>query len=134
MNDLREMLRSVLQEEFKPIHERLDRLEGTVTELQEGQKALQRDVTQLQHGQQKLETDVDHMKQSLGNMEKTQQQILEELRTSKNNQALMLNDLTSIKKSVDVTVSYLQRRSDVMFDKVIEHEKEILNLKARLPN
>lgn len=27
-----------------------------------------------------------------------------------------------------MTVSYLQRRSDVMFDKVIEHEKEILNL------
>ncbi|WP_297987940.1 hypothetical protein [uncultured Anoxybacillus sp.] len=77
---------------------------------------------------------MDHMKQSLGNMEKTQQQILEELRISKNNQALMLNDLTNIKKSVDVTVSYLQRRSDVMFDKVIEHEKEILNLKSRLPN
>ncbi len=74
------------------------------------------------------------MKQSLGNMERTQEKILEELRISKNNQALVINDLTSIKKSMDVTVAYLQRRSDVIFDKMIEHEKEILNLKTRLPN
>lgn len=74
------------------------------------------------------------MKQSLGNMEQTQEKILEELRISKNNQVLVINDLTSIKKSMDVTVAYLQRRSDVIFDKMIEHEKEILNLKARLPN
>ena len=74
------------------------------------------------------------MKQSLGNMERTQEKILEELRISKNNQELVINDLTSIKKSMDVTVAYLQRRSDVIFDKMIEHEKEILNLKTRLPN
>ncbi len=74
------------------------------------------------------------MKQSLGNMERTQEKILEELRISKNNQVLVINDLTSIKKSMDVTVAYLQRRSDVIFDKMIEHEKEILNLKTRLPN
>ncbi|CUA79625.1 hypothetical protein Ga0061060_10519, partial [Anoxybacillus suryakundensis] len=98
------------------------------------QQALQQDVAQLQAGQHKLENDMVDMKQSLGNMERTQEKILEELRISKNNQVLVINDLTSIKKSMDVTVAYLQRRSDVIFDKMIEHEKEILNLKTRLPN
>ncbi|MEK4607340.1 hypothetical protein [Geobacillus sp. FSL W8-1251] len=139
--ELKELLRSVLQEELKPGQDRLERLEGTgtvghirqdvsqlqqdvsqlqkdVTQLQEGQKALQRDVTQLQQGQQILEHEMVGMKQM-------QERILEELHISKHNQALMLNDVTSIRKSVDVTVSYLQRRSDEMFDKLIDHEKEI---------
>ncbi|EPZ37197.1 Low complexity protein [Anoxybacillus ayderensis] len=109
-------------------------LQQDVAQLQAGQQALQQDVAQLQAGQQKLEHEMSGMKQSLGNMERTGEKILEELRISKNNQALLLNDLTGIKKSMDVTVAYLQRRSDVMFDKMIEHEKEILNLKTRLPN
>ncbi|PJW15565.1 hypothetical protein CV945_01970 [Geobacillus sp. Manikaran-105] len=181
--ELKELLRSVLQEELKPVHDRLERLEGTVghirqdvsqlqkevtqlqegqrtlettvsqiqkdvAQLQEGQKALQRDVAQLQEGQRTLETTVSQIQkditqlqqgqQTLENemagMKQTQERILEELRVSKHNQALILNDVTSIRKSVDVTVSYLQRRSDVMFDKLIDHEKEILNLKSKMPN
>jgi chromosome segregation ATPase len=153
--ELKDLLRSVLKEELQPIRKQLERVEQTqqelqrgqkvleasvaqvqqdVAELQAGQQALQQDVAQLQAGQQKLEHEMSGMKQSLGNMERTGEKILEELRISKNNQALLLNDLTGIKKSMDVTVAYLQRRSDVMFDKMIEHEKEILNLKTRLPN
>ncbi|KIP19898.1 hypothetical protein JV16_02957 [Anoxybacillus ayderensis] len=153
--ELKDLLRSVLKEELQPIRKQLERVEQTQQELQRGQKvleagvaqvqqdvaelrvdqqALQQDVAQLQAGQQKLEHEMSGMKQSLGNMERTGEKILEELRISKNNQALLLNDLTGIKKSMDVTVAYLQRRSDVMFDKMIEHEKEILNLKTRLPN
>lgn len=132
--ELKELLRSVLQEELKPVHDRLERLEGTVghirqdvSQLQQDVSQLQKDVTQLQQGQQTLEHEMAGMKQM-------QERILEELRISKHNQSLILNDVTSIRKSVDVTVSYLQRRSDVMFDKLIDHEKEILNLKSKMPN
>ena len=85
-------------------------------------------------GQQKLEHDMAAMKHTLGNVERTQEKILEELRISKNNQAHILNDLTSMKQPADVTATYLQRRTDVMFDKMIEHEREILNLKSHLQN
>ncbi|AGT33679.1 hypothetical protein M493_17355 [Geobacillus genomosp. 3] len=132
--ELKELLRSVLQEELKPVHDRLERLEGAVghirqdvSQLQQDVSQLQKDVTQLQQGQQTLEHEMAGMKQM-------QERILEELRISKHNQSLILNDVTGIRKSVDVTVSYLQRRSDVMFDKLIDHEKEILNLKSKMPN
>ncbi|MCG6796366.1 hypothetical protein [Geobacillus sp. YHL] len=153
--ELKELLRSVLQEELKPVHDRLERLEGAVghirqdvSQLQQDVSQLQKEVTQLQEGQRTLETTVSQIQKDIiqlqegqqivehemAGMKQMQERILEELRISKHNQALILNDVTNIRKSVDVTVSHLQRRSDVMFDKLIDHEKEILNLKSKMPN
>lgn len=86
--ELKEMLRSVLQEELKPVYERLDRFEQTLKRF-----------IQLNSKEEWL-----------------------------------LNDLQFMKESTHLTMSHLKAKYDVLLDRIIEHEKEILNLKSRLPN
>ncbi|MGP3560183.1 hypothetical protein [Geobacillus sp. BK01] len=42
--ELKELLRSALQEELKPVHERLERLEGTVGSIRQDVPHLQQNV------------------------------------------------------------------------------------------
>ncbi|KYD29155.1 hypothetical protein B4113_2309 [Geobacillus sp. B4113_201601] len=39
-----------------------------------------------------------------------------------------------MKKPTNMVEDYLQRRLDAMVEQLIDHEKEILNLKSRMPN
>ncbi len=62
------------------------------------------------------------------------EQTLQHLMQLNSKEEWLLNDLQLMKESTHLTMSHLKVKYDVLLDRIIEHEKEILNLKTRLPN
>ncbi|SFA54852.1 hypothetical protein SAMN05216169_10444 [Anoxybacillus pushchinoensis] len=62
------------------------------------------------------------------------EQTLKHLTQLTSKEEWLLNDLQLMKQSTHLTMSHLKVKYDVLLDRIIEHEKEILNLKTRLPN
>ncbi|EPZ37946.1 Low complexity protein [Anoxybacillus ayderensis] len=62
------------------------------------------------------------------------EQTLKHLMQLTSKEEWLLNDLQLMKESTHLTMSHLKVKYDVLLDRFIEHEKEILNLKTRLPN
>ncbi|MFC0297736.1 hypothetical protein ACFFHQ_09890, partial [Geobacillus jurassicus] len=61
--ELVQMMAELLDQKLHPVHVRLDRIEGNVRALQEGQARLEGEVQALKEGQARLEGEVQALKE-----------------------------------------------------------------------
>ncbi len=110
-NELVSMMRSVIQEELKPVNARLAALDSGQQELRQNIQELRQDVQELRQGQQELRQDVQELRQG-------QQELRQDVQGLKQGQAALETALNDLRASNRATHKKIFTLLDAIWDDV----------------
>ena len=118
--ELVSMLRAVIREELKPVHQELEELKPVRQELQElkhGQERLESKVDNLEHGQERLESKVDNLELRQEN------EVIEKVRALFDGFTLRGEQIENLQKHLNQRLDSIEIDTGYLVSKVARLEK-----------
>lgn len=115
---LKQVLRSVLQEELKPISESV--------------QCLEQDVRELKQGQERLESRMDSLESKVSNIDLKLDNFMSETRSHFKHLEDKLDGHENVLKAINKEVSGMRIDVDYLITKTGKHDAEINKLKQQL--
>jgi len=109
-DELKDMLRVVIQEELKPINERLARVE-------QGQQVVNQELQELRQGQDKLDSKVTRLEIRMEN------EVIDKVRVLFDGFALRGNQIDNLQKHVDERLDSIEIDTNYLVARVARLEK-----------
>jgi len=114
------MIRTVIQEELKPVHQELEELKPVRQELQElkhGQERLESKVDKLEHGQGRLESKVDKLELRMEN------EVIEKVRALFDGFTLRGEQIENLQKHLNQRLDNIEIDTGYLVSRVARLEK-----------